>query len=60
VRVEISPLDLEIDTYRAPLNDQAVRITHKPSGICVSSDDLPTQEQNHEAAMRLLREALNE
>lgn len=58
--MEISLLDLVVDTYRGPVNDRAVRITHKPSGICVSSDDLPTQEQNHNAAMRLLREALGE
>jgi peptide chain release factor 1 len=57
--VEINPDDLEIDTYRGPLNDNAVRITHKPSGVCVSSDDLPTSEQNHEAAMRLLQDALD-
>jgi protein subunit release factor A len=53
------PDDLEMDTYRGPLNDNAVRITHKPSGVCVSSDDLPTSEQNHEAAMRLLQDALD-
>jgi peptide chain release factor 1 len=59
VRVEISPDDLEIDTYRGPLNDYAVRIIHKPSGVCVSSEDLATREQNHEAAMRLLQDALD-
>ena len=57
--VEISPRDLEIDTYRGSLNDGAVRITHKPSGICVSSEDLPTQQQNYEAALRLLQDALD-
>jgi protein subunit release factor A len=36
-----------------------VRITHKPSGICVSSEDLPTQQQNYEAALRLLHDKLD-
>ncbi|MFN8026773.1 MAG: peptide chain release factor-like protein [Acidimicrobiia bacterium] len=58
--MEISPLDLEIDIYRGSLNDSAVRITHLPSGVCVSSDNLPTQQLNYEAAMRLLREQLGE
>jgi protein subunit release factor A len=57
--VEISPLDLEIDVYRSPLNDRAVRITHKPSGVSVCSDDGSTREENFGAAMKLLHEALD-
>jgi protein subunit release factor A len=58
--VEISAGDLVIDTYRSAVNDHAVRITHLPTGICVASETWPTREQNHEAAMHLLREALEQ
>ena len=57
--VEIQPEDLVIDVYRSPLNDRAVKITHLPSGVSVSSDDRPTREQNHAVAMQLLRAALD-
>jgi len=56
--MDISLLDVEIDVDRSPTNDRAVRVTHLPSGICVASEDLPTREQNYEAAMHMLQEAL--
>jgi len=57
---QIRPEDLVIDEYRSSLNDHAVRITHLPSGVSVSSDDGPTREQNYAVAMQLLREALDD
>ena len=57
--MEISPEDLVIDTYRGSVNDWAVRITHLPSGICVVSEDLPTSDENREAAMQHLKDALD-
>ena len=57
---QIRPEDLVIDEYRSSLNDHAVRITHLPSGVSVSSDDGPTREQNYAVAMQRLREALDD